>query len=276
VLYQYVVEHWWVTCIWYITFLVSWTPSFSWLVVIVLICFILTFKTIGDTWALILAVTKHRQFINQLSEQHLLKEDSDLGFQWISKMCEKWFRQEDPHSGEYCLREDFRQRILSPTEHVLYFACKLRNAILWPLGLIKKKLFTLVDKRVRNVPRFLVARSVYCVGVPWRCVCCTCLSCLSCYDRAEGLQMRVDKIFETAVTSEPDSITQGSYTNLNSQFCKPQSSSIICLFTNLIFNSVDFLACWALRTVKLNFLSRPQRIVRLENNEWGCESSVKP
>jgi hypothetical protein len=88
--------------------------------------------------------------------------------------------------------------------------------------------------------------------------------------------MRADKIFETAVTSEPDSITQVSYTSLNSQFCIPQSSSIICVFTNLIFNSVDFFACCALRTVKLNFLSRPQRIVRLENNKWGCASSVKP
>lgn len=190
-------------------------------------------------------------------------------------MCEKWFRQELPHSGEYCLREDFRHWILSPTEHVLYFACKLRNAILWPLGLIKK-LFTFVDKRARNVPRFLVARSVYCVGVPWRCVCCTCLSCLSYYDSAEGLQMRSDKIFETAVTSETDSISQGSYMSLNSHSCIPQSSSIICVFTNLIFNSVDLLACCALQTMQLNFLSRPQRIVHLENNEWGCAISVKP
>jgi len=35
--------------------------------------FILTFKTIGYAWAPILAVTKHRQFIDQLSEQQLLK-----------------------------------------------------------------------------------------------------------------------------------------------------------------------------------------------------------
>jgi hypothetical protein len=142
-------------------------------------------------------------------------------------------------SGTYCLREDFRHWILSTTEHVLYFACKLRNTILWPLGLLKK-LFTVVDKRSRNLLRFLVARSVYCVGAPWRCVCCACLSCLSCYDSAEGLQMRADKIFVTAVTSEPDSITQGFYTGLNSQSCIPQSSSTVCVFTNLIFNSVDF------------------------------------
>lgn len=144
------------------------------------------------------------------------------------------------------------------------------------VGSNKKNWFTLVDKRARNLPRFLVARSVYCAGVPWRCVCCTCLSCLSCYDSAEGLQMREYKIFVTAVTSKPDSITQGFYTSLNSQSCTPQSSSIICVFTNLISNSVDFLACCAVRTMKLNFLSRPQRIVHSENNEWDCASSVKP
>jgi len=37
-------------------------------------------------------------------------------------MCEKLFRQERPHSDAYCLREDIRHWILSPTEHVLYFA----------------------------------------------------------------------------------------------------------------------------------------------------------
>jgi len=89
------------------------------------------------------------------------------------------------------------------------------------VGSNKKNWFTLVDKRARNLPRFLVARSVYCAGVPWRCVCCTCLSCLSCYDSAEGLQMREYKIFVTAVTSKPDSITQGFYTSLNSQSCTP-------------------------------------------------------
>jgi hypothetical protein len=191
-------------------------------------------------------------------------------------MCEKWFRQEHSLSGSYCLRKDFRPWILSPTEHVLYFACKLRNAILWPLGLIKKIWFTLVNKRARNLPGFLTARSVYCVGVPWRCVCSTCLSCLSCYDSAEGLQMRADEIFETAVTSEPGSITQEFYTSLNSQSCIPRSSSTICVFTNLVFNSVGFLACCALRIMKLNLLSRPRRVVHSENCELGCASSVKP
>jgi len=40
VLYQYVVELWWVTYIWYIRFLIGWTPSFSLLVVIFLIFYI--------------------------------------------------------------------------------------------------------------------------------------------------------------------------------------------------------------------------------------------
>jgi hypothetical protein len=228
------------TCIWYIKFLVGWTPSFSWLVVIVLIYFYIDFQ---DNWRRVgtnFGCNK-TQAIYRPAERTTA---SQIG-QWftISVNLENvWEVIEARESTIGCVlpARGFASLAFVSNWTFAVFCVQVEECNFMTVGLIKKNWFTFVDKYARYLPRFIVARSVYCVGVPWRCVCCTCLSCLSCYDSAEGLQMRADKIFVTAVTSEPDSITQGFYTSLNSQSCVPQSSSTVCLFTNLIFNSVDF------------------------------------
>jgi hypothetical protein len=235
-MYLNVVEHWWMTCIWYIKFLVGWTPSFSYLVVIVLIYFYIDFQ---DNWRRVgtnFGCNK-TQAIYRPAER---TRASQIGqcFTILVNLENMWEVIEARACTIGCVlpARGFPSLDIVNNWTCAVFCMQVEEYNFMTVGFNKKNWFTLVDKHALNLPKFLVARSVYCVGVSWRCVRCTCLSCLRCYYSAEGLQMSVDKIFVTAFTSEADSITQGFYTSLNSQSCIPQSSSTICVFTNLIFN----------------------------------------